>query len=352
MPAIRQVILAWNMIASIMRRFLLLALLSLTFPAAASAVVTPSGAVCHELGGREPPTADRPTPAQISALNSCDSEALYYGEKGPPDFIKARLCAFQEDGDGKGTSRKEGVFAGQTILMQIYANGLGGVKRDLDQATAYACAIEGAPAEVDYRVQHLQTLKTKPETKRFDYCDDITSGLAGGFCAARNAEIAKKGRAAETADVVARVPPAAKPALAALRKASAAFVDAHDGEVDQTGTARAQEMIDEEEAQRDAFTAHLAQLIDGRWPQASAARAKDADDALNATYKKALAFLASKNNFTTVKPDDARKAQRAWIVYRDAFMAFARAATPKKPPEAVTDLLTRERTKNLADLAS
>ena len=337
-----------------MRHPLLPALISLALPAiAAAAPAEPSSAaVCRKLEGREAPAADRPTPAQLRALKGCDSEALYYGEKGPPDYAKARLCAFREAADGKGTSSTEAVFSGQTILMQLYANGLGGVKRDLDQATAHACAIAGAPAELDGRVSHLQALKTHPEPKRFDYCDDITSGLAGGFCAARDAEIAKKARAAKTAALDARVPPAAKPALAVLRKASDAFVDAHGGEVDETGTARAQLVIDEEEATRDAFTAHLTELIDGRWPPASAAEAKTADAALNAAYRKALAYLASKDNLTTVKPEDTRKAQRVWIVYRDAFTAFAHAAAPQTSSDAVAARLTRERSKALADLAS
>ena len=93
------------------------------------------------------------------------------------------------------------------------------------------------------RVAHLQALKTKPEAKRFDYCDDITSGLAGGFCAARDADIANRGRAARTAALEEKVPAAARPALTALREA-AAFVDARGNEVDQSGTARAQMKIE------------------------------------------------------------------------------------------------------------
>jgi uncharacterized protein YecT (DUF1311 family) len=325
-------------------------MMALASPASATAAEASSPAICLRLEGRDPPAADRPTAAQRRALKGCDSEALYYGEAGPPDFTKARLCAFIDDDEGRGTSATEDVFSGQSILMQLYANGLGGVKRDLDQATAYACAIDGAPAEVQGRVAHLQALKTRPEAKRFDYCDDITSGLAGGFCAARDAVIAKRGRAARTAGLEARVPASARPALTALRKTAAAFVDARGGEVDESGTARAQMEIDAEEATRNAFTAHLAQLIDGRWPQASVAQAKAADAALNTAYGKALAFLASKDNFSTVKPGDVRKAERAWIAYRDAFVAFARAASPGGPPQAVAALLSQERVKALQDL--
>jgi len=335
-----------------MRRALLLTLVALTSPVVATAAEAPSVAICHRLAGRAPPPADRPTAAQREALKGCSSEALYYGELGAPNFVKARLCAFVEDEDGMGTSAEQDVFSGQTILMQLYANGLGGVRRDLDQATAYACTLDGAPAEIEGRVAHLQALKSKPQTKRFDYCDDITSGLAEGFCATRDADIAKRGRAAKTAAIEARVPVAARPALAALRKASDAFVDARGGEVDESGTARAEMEIDAEEAVRNAFTVHLAQLIDGRWPQASPAQAKAADAALNIAYGKAMAYLASTDNLSTVKPDDTRKAQRAWIRYRDAFLAFARAASPATAPEAIAAQLTQERIKDLQDLAS
>ena len=315
----------------LVQRLLLLSIIAVASPAVAAPAEGASLAICRRLAGRDPPAADQP-PA------------------GPPDFTRARLCAFADD-EGRGTSATEDVFSGATILMQLYANGLGGLRRDLDQATAYACVIDGAPAEVEGRVAHLQALKTKPEAKRFDYCD-ITSGLAGGFCAARDADIAKRGRAARTAGIEARIPAAAKPALTRLRKAAAMFVAARGDEVDQSGTARAQMEIDEEEATRDAFTAHLAQIVDGRWSQASIAQAKAADAALNAAYGKALAFLTSKDNVSTVKPDDVRKAERAWISYRDAFVAFAQAASPRTESHAVAALLTQERVKALQDLTS
>ncbi len=311
----------------------------------------PSKALCRKLGDREPPAADRPTPSQSKALRGCSSEALYYGQGMKPDYARARLCAFTEADAGKGDSRVNDVFSGPTILMQLYANGLG-VKRDLDVATAYACSIDGAPAERAGRVDHLAALKANRSAKRFDYCDDITSGLAGGFCAARDAEKAKDGRAARTAALVARVPPAARPSFAALQVASARFVSAHGGgEVDLSGTARAQMEIDEEEATRDRFLMHVAALLNGKWPPASPAQAKAADDALNAAYRKAQAFLPTKKNYTTVKADEVKTAQRGWLSYRDAFVRFAALAAPGLGADAVTTLLTTERTTQLSELA-
>ncbi|CAN5298474.1 DUF1311 domain-containing protein [soil metagenome] len=317
-----------------------------TSPAQFAGEYAPSKALCRKLDDREPPASDRPTAAQSRALKGCSSEALYYGQGMKPDYAKARMCAFIE-ADGADDQ----VFGGSTILMQLYANGLG-VKRDLDVATAYACSIEGAPAERSGRVDHLAALKAHPSGKRFDYCDDITSGLAGGFCASRDAEKAKDGRTARTRALTARIPPAARSSFTRLQAASDGFVSAHgDGEVDMSGTARAQMEIDEEEAVRDRFLAHVGALLNGKWPPATPAQAKAADDALNAAYRKAQAHLGSKDSFTTVKPDGSKTAQRAWLAYRDAFVKFATLASPGVGRDAATTLLTNERTAQLSELA-
>jgi uncharacterized protein YecT (DUF1311 family) len=72
---------------------------------------------------------------------------------------------------------------------------------------------------------------------------------------------------------------------------------------------------------------------------------------LNVSYRKALAFAAGKDNFSTVKADDIRKAQRAWLAYRDAFRPFAAAAAPHVSPDAVLTRLTNLRTAELDELA-
>jgi uncharacterized protein YecT (DUF1311 family) len=272
-----------------------------------------SKAICRRLGDPKPPPADRPTPAQVAALKGCSSEKLYYGVGSQRDYVKARMCAFIE-----ADRADDEVFSGRAILMQLYANGLG-VSRDPDLATAYACQIEGAPAEKDARVLHMQALKSKPE--HVDYCDDITSGLA-----------------------------AARALYAPMKKAFNAFVAAHGtGEVDLSGTARAALMIAEEDAVRNQFAKDLDSLSIGRWPSATAADAKAADVQMNASYHKAMAWAGGKDNPTTIKSDDIRKAQRAWLAYRDAFSRFAAAASDVGA-DAVLAHLTTLRTAQLDDL--
>jgi uncharacterized protein YecT (DUF1311 family) len=299
-----------------------------------------SKAICRRLGDLDPPDVDRPTAAQRRALKGCDSEKLYYGEGSKPDFTKARQCAFVE-ADGADDQ----VFGGSTILMQIYANGLG-VKRNLDVATAYACNLDGSVAESDGRVLHLQALKTKPG--RFDYCDDITSGLAEGQCQSRASSQAKVGRDDRLRGIIAKLPPSAKALYPPMKKAFDAFVDAHgDGEVDMSGTARAAMEIEEQDSVRDQFMRDLGRLLSGGWPAASAADGKAADAVMTTSYRKALAWAASKDNLSTIKPEDIRAAQRRWLPYRDAYVAFARVAAPKTSSDAIVARLTRLRMSQL-----
>jgi hypothetical protein len=138
-----------------------------------------SKAICARVIGARPPRADLPTPAQSAALKGCDAEELYYGGRIPADPVKARLCAFAQAG-GDGEADSDALFSGRTVLMMLYANGMG-VPRNLDLAIHYACNIEGAPMESDGRVNHLAGLRDEgPGEQPFDFCDDITSGLAQG----------------------------------------------------------------------------------------------------------------------------------------------------------------------------
>jgi len=305
-------------------------------------------AICKAVGQREPPAAHRPTPAQSKALAKCDAEALYYGEVGPPDYVKARLCALK---DG-GAADDQSVFNDDVILMQIYANGRG-VPRDMDLAIAYACKDDAqAPAEFTGRLDSLIARRAEPDPKPFDYCDDITSGYMEGMCAARDSQIADKGRAAGLDRVAARLPPAARAPFGALKTAAAAFASAHgDGEVDLSGTGRAAFEIEAEDAARTAFQHHLDALLNHRWPAASPTAARKADAELNAAYRATLAAVG-KGQSGTVEPRGVRDAQRRWLAYRDAFVAFAKAAAPGVDAPSVLADLTRERTRMLREIAS
>lgn len=266
-----------------------------------------SKALCRAVRTREPPAADRPDARTAAALKGCDSEALYYGIGIKADPVKARQCAFLERDAGD-----EGVMAGSTMLMTIYANGLG-AKRDLDVATHLACGIEGSVMESDGRVLHLAELKAKQWSgSDFHFCDDITSGLAMGYCSAHSARIDGAKRDAALSALIGRWSPAERQAFAKLQQAQTAFVDAHgQGEVDLSGTARAAMQIASEERLKRDFLDTLQRLSSGKAPAFSTAQYRTADARLNAAYRKALAGLEGEDFPGAVTRTGIRDAQRA-----------------------------------------
>jgi len=298
-----------------------------------------SKALCRELRDREPPDADRPTPAQARALPGCDSEALYYGIGRPADPVKARQCAFLEMERDAGS-----VFSGRTMLMTIYANGVG-ARRDLDVAIHLACGVDGAPAESHGRVSHLAELRDRSWSgSDFGYCDAITSGLAMGYCAGHDARIAGARRDARLAQLSARWTPRERRLLAPLRQAVDAYATAHgEGEIDLTGTARGAMTVGAEEALRDEFLAMIERLETGRAPHFSTARFQAADAALNAAYREAMRgpFYESPGSVTR---EGIQTAERAWLRYRDAFLAFAALRYPQLPRDSLAAWLTEQRT--------
>jgi len=306
--------------------------------------MTQSKAICRGVLHRDPPAADRPDARTAASLKGCDSEKLYYGIGMKADPVRARQCAFLE----MQKEPDEGIFAGRTMLMTIYANGVG-AKRDLDVATHLACGLEGAPAEVDGRVTHLAELKSKGWTGNdFDFCDDITSGLAMGYCADHAANVAAPARDAKIAALASGFAPAEKQAFEALRKAHAAFVDAHgDGEVDMSGTARAAMEIEAQEGARDEFVDILQRLASGRAPAFTHAQFVAADAKLNQAYRKALAEAGPPDAVGAVQKEGIRDAQRAWLRYRDAFLAFAALKYPQVTRDSLSAWLTEKRTKML-----
>ena len=299
-----------------------------------------SKALCRKLRNREPPASDRPDAAAAEALKGCDSEALYYGIGRPADPARARQCAFLE------AEREEGgVFSGRTMLMTIYANGQG-AGRDLDVAIHLACGIEGAPAESHGRVTHLAELKAKGWKGRdFHFCDDVTSGLAMGYCASHEASRAGALREAALAAMASGWAPAARPAFDRLRGAHSAYVEAHgSGEGDLSGTARAALAIQAEEALRDELVEVLEHLRSGRAMPTPAARLPAEDAQLNAAYRRRLQEAGAADYPGAVTKEGVRAAERAWLRYRDSFLAFAAVQFPRVPRDELAAWLTRKRT--------
>ncbi|WP_446808559.1 hypothetical protein ACH50O_14880 [Methylomonas sp. 2BW1-5-20] len=154
--------------------------------------------ICARVKAIEFPAQDRPDAKIIQSLAGCNSEELYYGIGQTADWQKARACAYEEMRRGP-----EDPFQGPATLMMIYANGKG-VTRNYDLAIKMACGIEGAPAEIEGRLEHLLQMKQQgAEAKDIDLCDDITSSMMMGFCSIHNDSIEEPIRAARLAKLLA-----------------------------------------------------------------------------------------------------------------------------------------------------
>lgn len=368
--------------------------------------------ICARLRGLRPPAADIPGSGGDTPDGRCSSSALYYaiGEKADP--AKARACAFYEIGR---PDLGDDPFAGIGMLMTIYANGRG-AKRDLDLATALACRLYGAPAELDGRIRHLQMMKealaghpdaedadgcmrakggvvacggigadvlsgrttpkefadkatAAPDTTpvavpTFDYCDDITSGFAGAQCAARDADIADAKRDEQIDAISVDWSEAERTSFAALRQAAEAYAQVSaDNEVDMSGTARGMFAIQQREAVLDAFLATLQRAEAGSLPPSDKTDAQAADAALNELYRRIMAIRIAPGDVegyqssdslpsTTVTHEGIRRTERAWISYRDAWLAFAARHLPTAQAARLAPYLTRKRIKEITPFAT
>ncbi|MFZ0339784.1 MAG: lysozyme inhibitor LprI family protein, partial [Terracidiphilus sp.] len=298
-----------------------------------------------------------PLPAEavaVSAPNAwpeCDSLRSYSGIGGRVDFEAARRCAWSErlaiEAGLEPRYSTASVFGGSAMLSVLYANGQG-VARNIPLAIRFACEAGGAPAEIAIRVKHIESLHSQPAAvgSLFQFCDDITSGFMQGFCAAYDSEIEDQKRANSLDAVVSRFTTTQRSAFNTLRKLEEDYAHAHaKGEIDLSGTARAMYQIDAQDTVRDDFVAALKLFEVGRFPTAPAGQYADADARLNRAYHKALNDAEEhKNDYGAVQPEGIRDAERAWLKYRDAWIAFAKLRYPAVPAEAWLALLTGDRT--------
>lgn len=290
-----------------------------------------------------------------TAPEDCDTRALYYGDDGHGrgrDDAAARQCAYRMRAAGN-----DDAFDGSGVLMMLYANGRG-VARNIPLAKRFACEYEGAPAEVEGRLAHLDAIAEGTDKAPLDVCDDITSGMMGGVCAARDADFARVIRSERWAALQANWTPAQRSTLAALHKAADAYFDSASGnEEDMSGTARGALAVDAYERLDIALLRDMERFETGARPDEKAADFPAADKALNAAYRRTLAALdagkgdGASGEYGTIRPEGVRETERLWLRYRDAWVAFAAARYPDTAADTWRAWLSRARARALSEIA-
>lgn len=292
-----------------------------------------------------------PAEAQTPPDAGCDSDTLIR----EAEHAAARACAWAERSEGEAA---QAVFGGAASLVVIYANGLG-VPRDFALARRMACEAGGAYAEVEGRLEHLAAIEAGTDQEPLDFCDDITSGYMMGFCAEREAALAREARGRTWSTLLAGWPAAHRDAWTSLRAAADAFFEQRvANEVDVSGTGRAAFIVGETEALEIALLESVQAFERGELPQATADDLAGADRRLNESYAAARAAAKPEaaddgsmfGPLGTIKPEGIRDAERAWIKYRDAWVTFGAARYPAASETAWKHYFTVQREKQLREL--
>jgi len=256
-----------------------------------------------------------------------------------------------------GPANMPSVHPPNTVSMEGYhriedvANGRG-APRDPKKALALFCRDDFmAPAEMEIIAPALEAAIATPPARAFDFCNYITSGEHTTLCAGELYARQDKQLESEFKAVSASWTPEQAAGLVALRKAAESYFDAHVYyEMDQSGSAHGAVSMG---TMTELHTALLNSLKDfevARFP-ARADFAK-ADRELNDAYRTLLARKEWDGSLqvSPSKPG-VRDTERAWLVYRDAWVALGAARYPQVPADEWKAWLTRARTDDLAEIA-
>jgi uncharacterized protein YecT (DUF1311 family)/TPR repeat protein len=292
---------------------------------------------CFEAGKPVIPPADRPSEAERKALEGEGECAPFLSPAaGRPDYRKYRACLLSQ------------TLPENRWLAEVYANGWA-VRRNPKLALSLICHGSDVPAEL---MGMARTLYESRDEATLDppslFCEHVTSGMNAGVCSMRSEGLAEAKRDAAWTGVTAGWPAPQRAAFRAMRTAADAFFETRSsGELDQSGTAHLAMAIDEVASLQDALLASVREFEAGKLPPRAALAAADAE--LNAVY--AAIMKREALDLGTITKESIRETQRKWLVYRDAWAAFAARRYPRRSADEWKAWMTTVRIAQLKELS-
>lgn len=299
---------------------------------------------CVSVKDRAPPKSDIPSTQTTSALSGCNPTVLYYEAKGKvtadADWRTVRDCAFAEyDSD---------------VLVMLYANGFG-VSKNVNLATKFACDIAD-PDRMDSLIARLDLMSDEGDDTIIDLCDYANGSHMIGLCAYYEEIQNTQERNYRLAELTAHWPQSQKDAFGKLQialKDFAALVSSE--ETDGSGSGRAYFMIEAGAAEMELFVTDIVSFEKGDTPRFTPKQLSEYDKTLNQQYKeimrsKPMTEWPTRLGYTTITKEGVRNTQRAWLKYRDAWVAFGHLKYPSVSPQSWKALLTERRIKTLEHL--
>ncbi len=285
-------------------------------------------------------------PAVTEPPGGCpDPIDLYDHAMSDDDFRKAARCAqFYWDSDDH-----PGEDDTSATLVLLYANGQG-VPRNADYAIHIVCRIRSkfeTDKVLNRLIVELDAAKSGSATKWYTYCNlgfELDKGTEYG-CAQGAFEDAQKKRLDHFKTITSNWTAAQRTAFDAALKAHDAYADANASAESPPGTGRGASMLEIQDNVNQAFAADIDRLEQGKLPKATHLDYVHADQDLNSGYRKVWAELmqTKAQDADEPGPGNLLAAERAWLVYRDAFVAFAEMRWPQVSADSWLTFLTRER---------
>lgn len=309
---------------------------------------------CKVVENRPAPPFATTLPTKNKAGGWCDPLELYYGTNGKPDYKAARTCALAEwHNPALGDDEGQLFWYAQAALAMIYANGAG-VPRDVDRAIRIAC---GDPDTIgtsnDVAAMIAVLLKAKEDSsRRFDYCKQA-AGKDGADdwileCDGIEYQLKQNRHDAPLRRAMQVWTPAQRAAYATMLKAHNTFLDARVPIGGACARGANWDLLDQNDNMRIELSDSVVLYDSGHLPHLSLEDYVEADRLLNHDYSAMIAdLIAQQTEYCASQPDGLRDEERAWIKYRDAWVAFAKERWPQIPAESWRARLTRERIKEL-----
>jgi uncharacterized protein YecT (DUF1311 family) len=284
-----------------------------------------------------------PLPAEAEKIPAptespdCASYRSYRGIGRPVNYADARACAWKERlaGSSLGQNQKEPiawVVGGPLILADIYFNGAG-VERNIPLAMRFACEFEEGAAML--ALPDIEKLDGElPVQEPFEFCHYAETTFTMNFCSGYAAQIADNRRNRYYDSLEAAMTAEQKSAFEKLLDSKDVYIKAHAAEVDQGGSIRTIRTTGSEEILEDAFRTDMVHFERNQWPSLSDAQISSAADSLRGEFEKKLVNLKKQSKEAldegAVSADGFSDAEKAWEVYRDAWVGFARTRYPSK----------------------
>lgn len=306
---------------------------------------------CMEVKDVEVPTNEKPLPATESFSVGCSTSQYY--------IVKGSAPTEREWSDVLSCARQS---RNMEVLMMLYANGFG-VQKNSRIALHYACQVPGAPAEVESRVSRLvariasdDSGVAAKDSAIFDLCDDVTSGYLGGYCAQYHLEENEAEVQRWKKKYLEKLSPAARVRLVELEQATREFAERRAAaEISPMGTGYATFLLGAKSEVIEQLFRDLKAFDEQGDLTLSVASFSDSDAKLNRIYRVIMSIDDSNGTSSLdslrLSKTSIRDSQRAWIRYRDAWLAFMKVQYPEVSGEKWAAALTKRRTEQLRPLA-